>query len=353
MGSRLAAYVVAGLLTLGVTAGSLVFFERAVVRVSVQPKQVQVTNVAMPAATMRLDATASESLTVTSNSTRQLPATFATGYVTFWCTPMTSCPNGYTVPAGTLLGSVSGAKYVTDTGATFPSCSPSSEIRVTALTPGAGGNAGAGALLYAAVPSYIHVTNHGGIAGGVNARTIPIVSQSDIDAATTQLTAKLEPELSSQLRAQAGLLSVVPTGSPTFKTVTSAHAGDTAASVTVTVSGTLSGVAFSSAGAQTWLRGLLAQRAAAGYALTNQPLVATYAVDTNSGVVTASATGYAAPSINSAAVAALVRGQTISAAGERLQQAVHGSSVRISTEPLTVPWLPVLADHISVVVIAN
>ena len=351
MASRLAAYVVAGLMTLGVTAGSLVFFERAVVRVSVQPRQVQVTNVAMSGATTRLDATASESVTVTSR-TRQLPATFATGYVTFWCTPMTSCPNGYTAPAGTLLGSVSGAKYVTDTGATFPSCSPSSEIRVTALTPGAAGNAGAGALLYAAVPSYIHVTNHGGIAGGVDARTIPIVSQSDIDAATTQLTAKLAPELSSQLRAEAGLLSVVPAGPPTFKTVTSARAGDTAASVTVTVSGTLSGIAFSTAEAQTWLRGLLSQHAAGGYALTKQPIVATYTVDT-SGTLTASATGYAAPSINPAAVAALVRGQTISAAGERLQEAVHGSSVHISTEPLTMPWLPVLADHITVVVIAS
>lgn len=346
---------VAGLLALGGAAGTLISVERAVVRVSVAPRPVAVKDVVLAGAhssggltTTPLTATVSESMKVAS-STRQLPATFAFGYVSFWCSPMTSCPNGYTVPAGTALGSVSGAEYYTLGSASFPSCQPSSPVAIRAAAAGSGGNSGAGAITYGALPSYIHVRNYSAIGGGLDPRALAVVQQSDIDAAAATLSAKLATELQAKLHSEAGLLSYLPVGAPVFQTTSDAHAGDNAPSVTVTVTGTSHAVAFSAAGAQALLRGLLTSRAPGGYELATLGAT-TYSLDPASGALTASSAGYAVPAVNANALTLAIRGQSLTEATALLHRVVPGSAVNIRTQPLTMPWLPMLADHISFVV---
>jgi len=354
--SRLVASFVGTVLVLAAAVGTFITVERAIVRISVAPTQVRVANVVLNGAAGRsltttdLEVSATNSLTVTS-STTQLPATFAGGYVSFWCSPMTSCPNGYTVPAGTLLGAVSGEQYYTLGSASFPSCQPSSPVAIRAAVSGATGNAAAGTVLYGALPSYIHVHNPGWIGGGFNARTVPVVKQSDIDAASATISAGLATDLQAKLRNEAGLLNYLPAGSPTFQTTSDAHAGDAASSVTVTVTGTLRGVAFSTASAQTLLRSLLTAKAPTGYALGPDAIAATYAWDQSTGSLTASASGYSTPVLDSRALTLALRGESLSQATARLQQDVPGSTVDIRTAPFVMPWLPMLADHISLAVV--
>lgn len=356
--SRLVAGAAAAALALGGAVGTLISVEHAVVRISVAPTPVRVTGVVLNGAapsslsTTRLEASASESLTVTS-STRQVPPTFATGYVSFWCSPMTSCPNGYTVPAGTLLGSVSGAQYVTEGAASFPSCQPSSPVVIRAVTMGAGGNTAGGTVLYGALPSYIHVHNSGWIGGGYNARTVPVVQQSDIDSAATTLSARLSTELEAKLRGEAGPLSYLPVGSPAFQTTSDAHAGDASATFTVTVTGSEQGIAFSTGSANTVLRNLLKARAGDGFVLTPDAFSATYSLDPSSGALSASASGYALPVVDAQAMTAAMRGESLSQATARLEQDVPGSAVDIRVAPFAMPWLPMLADHITLVVATN
>lgn len=359
MSSRLVATGAAVVLALVAAAGTLVSLEHAVVRISVHPTAVHVTGVDLTGgaathklATTDLDASAAESLTIPS-ATTQLPATFAAGSVYFWCSPMTSCPNGYTVPAGTVLGSVGGARYLMLGSTTFPSCQPSATVAIRALNAGAIGNAGAGTVVYGQLPSYIHVTNSGPVTGGADARAVPIVLQSSIDTATATLTTKVEADLNADLRAKAGPLAYVPVGHPAFKVASDAQAGETAPVATVTVSGTLHAVAFFPNGAQTLLRGLLAGRAPHGYELTQMPIVATYSWDPASGSLTASAAGFAMPEIDASTLTAGIRGEGLSRATAVLQREINGSTVTIRTAPLASPWLPLLADHISVVLAAS
>jgi hypothetical protein len=345
---------VVGVLALVSAAAALVSVERAVVRISVQPTAVHVAGVELTGgaagqrlATTRLNASASESLTVPSG-TSQLPATFATGLVYFWCSPMTSCPNGYAVPAGTVLGSPGGARYLTEGSTTFPSCQPSAMVAIRAETAGDPGNAGAGTVVYGQLPSFIHVTNSAPIMGGANARSVRIVLQSNIDTAGATLTTKVEGDLNAELRVQAGLLTYVPVGAPVFKVDSDNHPGDAAPTVTVTVSGALQAVAFSTKGALTMLRGLVGGSAPRGYELTSAPITATYSFDPAAGGLTASASAYVVPGIDASTMAAGLRGEGSHQAIATLQRAIPGSTVTIQTAPLAWPWLPLLADHISI-----
>ena len=71
------------------------------------------------------------------------------------------------------------------------------------------------------------------------------------------------------------------------------------------------------------------------------------------GEFTGSATGSMIPNINTTALIAGVRGQSLSQATRRLSQSVPGGSAEIQLAPFALPWLPLLADHISVVVLTR
>ena len=354
----LSAYLVGGPLAVLVALGFLVYGEHAVVKVTVTAQRLQVANVPLAGgadtaglATQQISASASEQQMVASGVV-QLPARPATGLVSFMCSPMTSCPNGYTVVAGTLLKSTSGAEYRTLSTASFPSCAWSSPVGVAALTAGAAGNAAPGALVFGRFPSYVHVDNALAIAGGTDPHSAHLVQQSDVNAASSVLTARVSAELNSKLQTRAGSLSFVTAGAPAFSTTSSARAGDSAATFTVTVTGTIHAIAYSASDAGALLRGALSQRVAPGYRLTTAPIDATYSMQPG-GLFTGSAAAYEVPSVDPGALAAALRGQSLSEATSRIDQSVPNGAAGIQVTPFAVPWLPMLSDHISVVVVTR
>ena len=350
------AYVLGAPLAVLVAIGFLGYTERAVVHLVVVAQQVKVENVPLGGAanashglaTTHIEASASEQQTVTS-AVVQLPATPAAGRVTFMCSPMTSCPNGYTVAAGTILGSTAGVQYRTLSTASFPSCAPSAPVSVSALNAGAAGNAGAGTVVYGQFPGYIHVDNAVAIVGGADARLVPVVEQADVDAASNVLKARVSAELGTKLQAQAGDLSYLTTGAPVFNVASDAHVGDSTPTFRVSVTGTIHAIAYSTRAANALLRNALSQRLAAGYQITSDPIKATYSVETN-GSITGSATAYFVPRVDGRALAAAVRGESPGQALSRIDRAVPGAASDIRISPIALPWLPMLSDHISVVV---
>lgn len=358
MSKLIRACVVGGALALLITSGTLLSSERAVVKVTVTPKPVQVADVALNGgsggfdlATTPLTATVTESQKVKS-TLMPVPPTTAAGWVTFWCSPMSSCPSGYTVAAGTLVESRAGVEYRTLNTVSFPSCAPSSPAGISALSAGAAGNAGAGAVAYGQLPAYIHVTNTSPIGGGADARTIPYVRQADIDAASKALTARVSSELAAQLQTQSGGLAYVAAGALEFRTASDSRVGSATPTFTVTVTGTLNAVAFSAVSAQAALRRALSQRVAAGYHLTRDPIDATFSLQAGT-VLRASAKGYVIPTVDTAALVSNIRGQSIASANDRLRRQVTAGTPDIQITPFAMPWLPIFADHITVVVVAQ
>ena len=358
MSNLIRAFVVGGALAVLITSGSLLSSERAVVKVTVTPKPVQVADVALNGgsggfdlATTPLTTSVTESQKVKS-TLMPVAATTAAGRVTFWCSPMSSCPSGYTVAAGTLVESLAGVEYRTLSTVSFPSCAPSSPAGIRALSAGAAGNADAGAVVYGQLPGYIHVTNSSPIAGGADARTIPLVRQADVDAASRTLTAHVSSQLTAQLQAEAGGLAYVGTGAPAFRTFSDSPVGSTAPTFTVTVTGTLNAVAFSTVSAQAVLRRALSQRVAAGYHLTADPIDATFSLQAGT-VLRASAKGYVIPTVDTAAVVRNIRGQSVASANDLLRRQLTAGTPDIQITPFALPWLPIFADHITVVVVAE
>src|SRR4030081_3896468 len=100
------AYLLAGAVTLVAALGSLLYTERAVVKVSIPPKRLDASLTitgglhGYALVTKQLDAQATESLKVLT-STLPIPATPAVGQAVFSCSP--ACPGGYPVPAGTVI----------------------------------------------------------------------------------------------------------------------------------------------------------------------------------------------------------------------------------------------------------
>ncbi|HEV2415512.1 MAG TPA: baseplate J/gp47 family protein [Candidatus Dormibacteraeota bacterium] len=353
----LGAYVLGAPLAALVGIGFLGYGEHAVVRLVVAAQQVRVENVPLGGGasasggltTTQIEASASEQQTVTSAMV-QLPATAAAGRVTFMCSPMTSCPNGYTVAAGTILESTDGAQYRTLSTVSFPSCAPSSAVGVSALSAGAAGNAGAGTVVYGQFPGYIHVDNALPIVGGADPHSVPVVQQSDLDAASTALMAKVSAELGAKLQAQAGGLSYLTTGAPALNVASDAHVGDSTPTFTVTVTGTIHAIAYSARAANALLRHALAQSSAAGYQVTSGPIKASYSLQAN-GEITGSASAYVVPRVDGTALATAVRGESPSQALSWIDRAVPGAAADIRISPIALPWLPMLSDHISVVVL--
>lgn len=351
------AYLLGAPLAALIGIGVLGYSEHAVVRLVVVAQQVQVENMPLGGgasakgalATTQIEASASEQQTVTSAMV-QLPASPAAGRVMFMCSPMTSCPNGFTVAAGTILASTTGARYRTLSTVSFPSCAPSSPVSVSALSAGAAGNAGAGTVVFGEFPGYIHVDNALPIVGGADARSVPVVEQSDVDAASSVLMAKVSAELGAKLQAQAGGLSYLATGAPALNVASDAHVGDSTPTFTVTVTGTIHAIAYSARAANALLRHALSHSSAAGFQIASDPIKATYSVQTN-GEITGSASAYFVPRVDARALATAVRGESPSQALGWIGRAVPGATADIRISPIALPWLPMLSDHISVVVL--
>lgn len=59
------------------------------------------------------------------------------------------------------------------------------------------------------------------------------------------------------------------------------------------------------------------------------------------------------PSIDTAVLAASLRGQSVSSAGDALRRASAGGAAKIQITPVAMPWLPIFAGNISVQVVVQ
>jgi hypothetical protein len=136
---------------------------------------------------------------------------------------------------------------------------------------------------------------------------------------------------------------------PPVTAFTADHAvGDETPTFTVTATAKLGARAFSNSEAQAILRHVLQPMVWSGYRLAD-PIHASYQIDATVGdslVVKAVAVGYAAPTLSSNTERSQLRGLGVSDAFARLRHDFPGSAIDIRTQPLALPWLPLITDHI-------
>jgi hypothetical protein len=199
------------------------------------------------------------------------------------------------------------------------------------------------------------VTNPWPITGGADARSLPVVQQSSVDAAIKSLMNKVSSELPAQLQAKANGLGYVTTGAASYTTGGNYRVGDHAPFVTVQVTGTQSAIAFPAADARAHLRQALSRQVPSGYELAPDEISASFsarpATATSDAAVTGSASGYMIRAIDVRALADGLRGQSVTAADALLRRASEDGAPQIRMSPVAMPYLPMMADHISVLIV--
>ncbi len=195
--------------------------------------------------------TMSQARTVSTTGRAHQEAQAARGRVTFY----NALPAVQSIPAGTLLTGTDGVQVVTQEIAVLPAGSGATNGQVTvaarALQAGPAGNIVAGDLAGPCCRAYVLVTNTA-FTGGQDARSYPVVSQQDVDGPQAGLRTSIEAS------AQAALSAQVHPAEETLLTpracTPSVHedhpVGSEATQVTITVSETCAGVAYSTAGMQ-------------------------------------------------------------------------------------------------------
>jgi len=63
--------------------------------------------------------------------------------------------------------------------------------------------------------------------------------------------------------------------------------------------------------------------------------------------ITGSSVGYAVPNVSTHTLALQLRGTSLGEARNRIQHRMPNTAVDIRITPVTLPWLPMFADHIS------
>ena len=210
--------------------------------------------------------------TVNATGHNQMPATNATGSLTFF--------NGSTsvqVVLADIVFNVNGGVQIENTvKAVIPAGNPpnsfgSVTVPARAVTSGSRGNIPAYTLKgVGCCGSPISVSNTAAFHGGQDPQNYTFVQQSDVDNAASALRTQAMTGFNSQKKAGQQL---VAEPSCNTKTTASPPVGAKANSVTVTVTATCSGEVYDLAGADKLAAHLLAQKAAtnpgAGYALTD------------------------------------------------------------------------------------
>ncbi len=205
--------------------------------------------------------TLSQARTVPATGTGHQPALAAHGPVTFY----NALPAPQTIPAGELLRGADGVEVVTLQDAAVPAGTLATNGQATvaarAVNVGPGGNIAAGDIYGKCCRDDMFVSN-GPFRGGQDARTYQMVTQQDINGATSGLRATLDQSaqaaLSQQVQPNETLVSPVPCAS----SVTSDHkAGEEASHVQVTVSETCAGEVYETSALLDLLRQAVTQEA--------------------------------------------------------------------------------------------
>jgi hypothetical protein len=353
------AYVLSALAVVFAAVGSLLFTETAVVKLSVAPQRVvaQVT-LAAGLQTQRIHADVTDSQQGTASSVVTNP-TYAAGQVIFSCSP--ACKQApVTISQGTLVTTAKSLGYTTQSAVMITTTTGSSApVAVRATAPGAAWNADANTLTTIAnsPDANLHVTNAAAIVGGTNPRSAQVIQQSDFDAVRNALTVKINDELAVALKFNAHGMNFVADGAPVVNLTSDHSVGDETPTFTITMTGTSGAVAFSDSQAQALIRSALQAKIPAGDELTNDPIQAVYQVgqpNANGDVgIIGKASGFAIPKLSQASLRSQIRGLTPAQAARSLQRTAPGSLIEIRISPSAMPWLPVVADHITLTVVVE
>lgn len=190
------------------------------------------------------------------------PGTHATGTLTF----KNYTPNAVTIPAGTLLTDITGQQVVTDKALLVPPdpiIPGVASVSAHAVKTGISGNIRAMSINKPCCFSGIFVLNQFDFKGGVNDQTSAWVQQSDVDSIAKtlepSLTQKSLTDMQSQLKAGEQLVDATPSCSA--KVTSNPAVGQSASSLTVTVTLACSDSAYNAQTALTQIEDLLRQKA--------------------------------------------------------------------------------------------
>jgi Baseplate J-like protein len=355
------AYVVSVLAVLFAAVGSLLLTETAAVKLSVPPQRVvALVTLAAGLQTQRIHADVTDSQQGTASTVLTNPI-YAAGQVVFSCSP--ACKQApVTIPQGTLVTTAKSLGYTTQAAVMIATTTGSSApVAVRATAPGAAWNADPNTLTGIANPNApdanLHVTNPAAIIGGANPRSAQVIQQSDFDAVRNALTVKVNDELAVALNFNAHGMSFVADGAPVINLTSDHSVGDETPTFTITMTGTSGAVAFSDSEAVALLRSALQSKIPTSDELTNDPIQAVYQVgqaNANGDVsIIAKASGFAIPRLSQLALRSQIRGLTPTQAARSLQRTAPGSVIEIRISPSAMPWLPVVADHISLTVVVE
>lgn len=352
----LPAYALSAIAAVTAILGSLVVMQTATVKLVV-PASKLVVNVTFKGGphgqdlvTTTIQADVSDSAQGTA-SALQVAAIPATGLATFTCSPCS--PNEMPIPFGTTVSTAAGVHYDVAPASIAP---PHTfvQVPIRALVPGKAGNTAANTVTVIDKPiPNLKVTNPQPTAGGTDATSNQVIQQSDLDHVQLALIAKVTQDIEAALKAQAAGLNYLTDGQPTLKVTSDHKVGDQVATFNMTITATLSAVAFSQAQADTLLRGALNQKLPKGFQLTADPIQTIYQVQRSANgdvTIKGTGTGVIVPDVTAGELKARIRGMRVDAARQQLELLAPGTTVDISVKP-SVPWLPVLEDHINLTIV--
>ncbi len=213
-----------------------------------------------------------QSNTVNATGSRQNPAVKASGTLVIRCRA-SSTP--ITIAAGTVFTDNGGLQVATDVAVTANGCSTT--VSAHAVKAGTSGNIPANDMDQP-YQGYV-VNNDAAFTGGQDAQTYTVVQQSDIDGAANPLVSSLTQTAQQSLKGKDRSNERLIADPHCQSNVTSDHAaGDTATSVTVSVTVTCTGETYDQDGAQSLAAKLLQDQVrtdlGAGYALVGKVLTA-------------------------------------------------------------------------------
>ena len=354
----LPAYVFSAVAVVAAALGSLLVMETATIKLTVSASKITASRTITGGQSGRDLTTARIEASVTDTqlgvaSADVVPPAYAGGSVSFTCNPCPSSP--VVIAQGTVVSTVAKVHYATVTRVQVSSSAKSVQVDVRALVPGIGGNVALNTVtVIDTTISGVTVNNPKPITGGVDAATVQVIHQSDIDLARFALTTKIAQDLNAALGAQAGGLSFAADGQPALVVAADHQVGDKVPTFTMTMTATVGAVAFSESQADALMRTSLNQKIPKGFQLTTNPVQTNYVVQHSgaNGDVTlkGSATAAIVPNVSEAELKARIKGMRVDAARKQLEQSAPGATIDINVKP-SVPWLPLVQDHISLTIV--
>jgi len=344
--------ILSAIVVLVAALGSLLYAETASVKVVLVPHKLTLNKTLTESdlKTQPIEATVTMTQRGTA-STILIDPTFAGGKVVFSCP---KCTNQITLATGRLVSTSKSLGYVTLASVTVSS-KVSATVAVRATAPGTAWNTPPNTItsIVDSPDPNLRITNPQAVAGAVNAHFVQAIQQSDLDALRTELSVKVSDALTAALNAKALQEAYATIGLPALTVTNDHNVGDKVASFTMTMTGTLAATAYSDAEAQAALLALLTASVPPGQELLDGSQASAQAQEAGPNgalKLTGTAIGVVVPKLSTDSLRARIRGLSAAEARRVLEVAAPGSKIDIQVSPVTLPWLPLVTEHITMAV---